>query len=114
MSYSHARQMLSQATRTQAGASESFDYAEYAAGVLIVHVFGVGATSRLYPVWRVGYSQATGYVSVKGFATALKAVGTHGLTLPLGTIGLHHKLAWTMGETSPAVQFAAYFIGKAI
>jgi hypothetical protein len=115
MSYSLERQVLGQATRTQAGSSDSMDYAEYVAGILIVHIFGLSGTgARLYPVWRVGYSQATGYATVKAYATGLKTVGTHGLTLPLGTVGRFHKVAFTVGGTSPQVQFSAFFVGKAI
>ncbi len=113
--YANAINMVGLATYAAATSSLGFHMGEYISGVLIVHVktlSGVGA--RAYPTWQVS-ADATGarsgrYVSLKAFATSLRATGLAVLTLPF--IGRWCRVGLTFGGTTPSSKLTAWGILK--
>lgn len=108
--YSNILSAISQATYAVNGTGATLDLGEYRDGKVWVYTVGRTSTARLYPVFQES-PDGVRWLTVKAFATSLRATGLAQLTLP--PLMRWSRIAWTLGGTTPSVKFWASVAVKA-
>lgn len=112
--YANSIPAVALATRTTSGNGLGLNTGEYYEGHIYTYVSGLAAGGRVTPRWEGSPNGAFGatsgnYVTLRAYATSLRATGLAVLTLPV--IGQWGRIAWSVGGAT-GIKFACWFVGR--
>lgn len=112
--YTNSIPAVAVATRTISGNSLGLSVGEYYEGHIYIYVAGLAAGGRVTPRWEGSPNGAFGatsgnYLTLRAYATSLRATGLAILTLPI--IGSWGRISWAIGGATP-IRFGCWFVGK--
>lgn len=116
--YANNLPVLGLATRSASGSSVGWNIGEYVEGLLVIRVTGLGGTNgRITPRWQISPngshgSTAGNYLTLRTFATSIRATGISMMTLNF--LGRYGRVAYAIAGTAGAVKFEVWLIGKGV